>query len=126
MISRATDAEIAARRARQRRVAAHRAAKTKATIERRAVAPAPQAPQQAVSEVLNVFRREYDLLTEGEQITFERAVKAYVLGRLTANEWRNFTRAIRASYLASMPPEPPIGGGRVKAKDRWVSPPQGW
>jgi hypothetical protein len=98
MISRTSDAEIAARRARQRRVAAvraaKRAAKTEAAIKRRARTDALQAPQQAVSEVLNVFRREYDLLTEGEQIAFERAVKAYVLGRMTVDEWRNVTRSM--------------------------------
>jgi hypothetical protein len=129
MISRVSDAEIEARRARQRRVAAYRAAKraakTEAAINRRVKPDEPQARQQDVSEVLNIFRREYDLLTEGEQIAFEKIVRAYVVGKVSLDEWRNVTKAIRANYRASLPSEPPIGGW-AKPKDRWVPPPQGW
>ena len=63
-----SDAQIEARRRRQREVAAVRAAKqmakVAAAIERRREAEEPPAPQGAVSEVLNTFRREYEALTE--------------------------------------------------------------
>ena len=101
-------------------------AKTAAAIERRAGADEPQAPQREVSEILNRFRREYELLTESEQIAFEAIVKRYVVGRVSVDEWTRVTRSIRASYLTGLPVEPPIGGRMVKAKDRWSPPPSGW
>ena len=101
-------------------------AKTAAAIERRAGADEPQAPQREVSEILNRFRREYKSLTESEQIAFEAIVKRYVVGRVSVDEWTRVTRSIRANYLASLPPEPPIGERMVKAKDRSTSPPAGW
>ena len=129
-IVRDSDAQIEARRRRQRAItaarAANRMAKSVAAIERRVKAEEPQAPQRAVSEILNHFRREYESLTESEQIAFEAIVKRYVVGRVSVDEWTRITRSIRASYLAGLPPEPPIGGRRVKAKDRSTSPPAGW
>jgi hypothetical protein len=130
MISRVSEAQIAARRLRQNAVAAARArkrmAKAAATIERRAKSEEPHVPPEWFSAVLNVFRREYDVMTEGEQIAFEAVVKQYVLGRVAVDEWCNVTRSIRANYMASLPPEPPSGGRGLRAKDRWVPPPQGW
>ncbi len=125
-----SDAQIEARRRRQRAVAAARAAnrmaKTAAAIERRAGADEPQAPQREVSEILNRFRREYESLTESEQIAFEAVVKLYVVGRVSVDEWTRVTRSIRANYLAGLPPERPIGERIVKAKDRSTAPPAGW
>jgi hypothetical protein len=130
MISRVSNAQIAARRLRQSAVAAARArkrmAKAAAAIKSRAKSEEPHVPPEQFSAVLNTFRREYDTMTEGEQIAFEAVVKQYVLGRVSMNEWRNVTRSIRANYLASLPLEPPIGGRGSRAKDRWVPPPQGW
>jgi hypothetical protein len=130
MISRVSDAQIEARRLRQSAVAAARArkrmAKAAAAIERLEKAEEQHAPPEQFSAVLNTFRRDYDVMTDGEQIAFEAVVKQYVLGRVSVNEWRNVTRSIRANYMASLPPEPPIGGRRSRAKDRWVPPPQGW
>jgi hypothetical protein len=100
-------------------------AKAAAAIERRE-AEEPHAPPEQFSAVLNTFRREYDVMTDGEQIAFERVVTRYVLGRVSVDEWRNVVRSIRANYLAIMPPEPPPGRGGLRAKDRWVPPPQGW
>jgi hypothetical protein len=101
-IVRDSDAQIEARRRRQSAVAAARAAnqmaKCVATVERRGKAEEPQAPQRAVSEVLNLFRREYESLTESEQIAFEAIVKRYVVGRVSVDEWTRVTRSIRASY----------------------------
>ena len=129
-IVRDSDAQIEARRRRQRAVAAARAAnrmaKSVAAIERRGEAEEPQAPQREVSEILNRFRREYESLTASEQIAFEAIVKRYVVGRVSVDEWTRVTRSILASYLASLPPEPPIGERMVKAKDRWSPPPSGW
>ena len=125
-----SDAQIEARRRRQRAVAAVRAAKqtakAAAAIERRGEAEEPQAPQERVSEVLNIFRREYDALTEHEQLQFEGVVKRYVLGRVSVDEWVRVVRSLKASYQATLPPEPPPGERRTRAKDRWVPPPQGW
>jgi hypothetical protein len=101
-------------------------AQAAAAIERRGAAEEPHAPPEQFSAVLNTFRREYDVITEGEQIAFEAVVKQYVLGRVTTDEWRSVVRSIRASYQASLPREPPPGGCGVRAKDRWVPPPQGW
>jgi hypothetical protein len=129
-IVRDSEAQIKARQRRQRAVAAARAAnrmaKSVAAIERRGEAEELQAPQPAVSEILNRFRREYESLTDSEQIAFEAIVKRYVVGRVSVDEWTRVTRSIRASYLAGLPPEPPIGGRMAKAKDRWSPPPSGW
>jgi hypothetical protein len=129
-IVRDSDAQIEARRSRQRAVvaarAANRMAKAVTAIERRREAEEPHAPQREVSEVLNLFRRECESLTESEQNAFEAIVKRYVVGRVSVDDWTRVTRSIRASYLAGLPPEPPIGERRVKAKDRSTSPPAGW
>ena len=101
-------------------------AKTAAAIERRAGADEPQAPQREVSEILQLLQREYELLTESEQIAFEAVVKLYVVGRVSVDEWTRVTRSIRANYLAGLPPERPIGERIVKAKDRSTAPPAGW
>ena len=125
-----SDALVAARRRRQRSVAAVKAAKqmakAAAATEPRGEAKEPQAPQGAVSEVLNAFRREYDALTEPEQIQFERVVKLYVVGRVSVDKWCNVVRSLKANYQATLPPEPPPGGRLVKTKDRWSPPPAGW
>lgn len=128
-IVRDSDAQIEARRRRQRVVKAVRAAKQMAkvatAIERRGEAEEP--PQQtAVSEVLNIFKREYEALTEHEQLRFEAVVKRYVLGLVAVDEWVRVIRSIKASYQAASPPEPLPGERRTRAKDRWVPPPQGW
>ena len=86
-IVRDSDAQIEARRRRQRAIAAARAAnrmaKSAAAIERRAGADEPQAPQREVSQILRRFMREYEALTESEQIAFEAIVKRYVVGRVS-------------------------------------------
>lgn len=129
-IRRDSDAIVAARRRRQNAVAAVSAAKqmakAAAAIEGWVEAEEPQAPKRAVSEVLNTFRREYDALTEPEQIQFERVVKLYVVGRVSVDKWCNVVRSLKANYQATLPPEPPPGGRIVKAKDRWTPPPAGW
>ena len=71
-------------------------AKTAAAIERRAGADEPQAPDE-VWEILNRFRREYESLTESEQIAFEAIVKRYVVGRVSVDEWTRVTRSIRGT-----------------------------
>jgi hypothetical protein len=126
-ILRDSDAIVAARRRRQSAVAAVRAAKqmakAAAAIERRVEAGDPP-PQRAVSEVLNFFRREYDALTEHEQVRFEVVVQRYVAGRVSVDEWVRVVRSLRASYRATLSPEPPRGGRMLKAKD--CCPPAGW
>jgi hypothetical protein len=101
-------------------------AKTVTAMKRRGEAEDAPAPQRAVSEILNRFRREYESLTESEQIAFEAIVKRYVVGRVSVDEWTRVTRSIRAIHLAGLPLEPPIGGRMGKAKDRSTSPPAGW
>jgi hypothetical protein len=130
-IVRDSDAEIQARRRRQLVVtgvrAARRMAKAMAAIERRGVEPGePRAPQERVSEVLNLFRREYEALTEHEQVQFEAVVKRYAIGRVPVDEWVGVVRSLQASYRATLPPESPPGGARIKAKDCAYSPPAGW
>jgi hypothetical protein len=129
-ILRDSDAQIEARRRRQSATAAARAArlaaKVAADMERRGGAGEPQAPQERVSEVLNIFRREYEVLTEHEQLQFEAVVKRYVLGRVSVDEWIRVVRSLKASYRATLPPETPPGPMRIKAKDRAYSPPAGW
>jgi hypothetical protein len=79
-----------------------------------------------VSEVLNIFRPEYQALTEPEQIRFGSAVKLYVLARVSVADWVCIVRSLKANYQATLPPEPPPGGRIVKAKDRWTPLPAGW
>jgi hypothetical protein len=128
-IVRDSDALVAARRRRQRGVVAVRAAKQMAKVAaaiERQKKPEQPPPQERVSEVLNIFRREYEVLTEHEQLQFEAVVKRYVLGLVAVDEWVRVIRSIKASYRATLPSEPPPGGARIKAKDGAYSPPAGW
>jgi hypothetical protein len=128
-IRRLSPAKIEAREERQREIARYLAAKRMAKAANRVAGrerEGLQAPQERVSEVLNIFWREYEALTEPEQIRFESAVKLYVLGRVSVADWVCIVRSIKANYQATLPPEPPPGGRIVKAKDRLSSSPAGW
>ena len=122
--------KIEARQRRQRAVQAARAAggmaKVAKRIKRRAGGHEPQAPSGAFSEILNLFKAEYEGLNEDERAQFESVVTRYVAGRLSVDEWTRFSRSVRAAYKARLPLEPKPGTRIVKAKDRWVPPPQGW
>jgi hypothetical protein len=123
--------KIEARQRRQQKVQAARAAKrmtkTVTAIRRRTTGTGePQAPSGAFSQVLNLFRAEYESLSEDEACEFESVVNRYLAGRLSVDEWTRFSRSVRAAYKARLPLEPKPGTRSVKAKDRWVPPPQGW
>ena len=128
-IRRLSPAKIDAREKRQREITRYRAAKRMAKATDRVAGQktereGPLAPQERVSEVLRIFRREYEALTEPEQIRFESAVKLYVVGRVSVADWARIVRSLKANYRAALPPEPPPGRG-TRAKDRRLSPPQG-
>jgi hypothetical protein len=130
-IRRLSPAKIDAREKRQREISRYRAAKRMAKAAdhiagREREREGSQAPQERVSEVLRIFKREYEALTEPEQIRFEAVVKLYVLGRVSLDEWVRVVRSLKAGYQATFPPEPPPGGARIKVKDRAYSPPAGW
>ena len=112
--------KIEARQRRQQAVqaatAAKRMTKTVTAIKRRAGADEPQAPAGVFSQVLNLFRAEYDGLNEDERAQFESVVRNYVTGRLSVDEWTRFSRSVRAAYKARLPPEPKPGTRIVKAK----------
>jgi hypothetical protein len=114
-IPRDSDALIAARRRRQNAVAAvgeaKPMAKAAAAIERRVEAREPEAPQERVSDVLNAFRREYDALTEHQQLRFERIVKRYALGRVSVDEWVRVIRSLRQAIGRHCGPSRRRAGG---------------
>jgi hypothetical protein len=103
-IRRLSQPKIEARQRRQRAVqaarAASRMAKTVTVMTCRAGADEPQAPAGAFSQIVNLFRSEYDGLTEPEQLQFEAVVKNYVTGRVSVDEWIRFSRSVRAAYRA--------------------------
>lgn len=112
--------KVEARQRRQRVVQAARAAKqmtkTVTAIRRRTGIDAPQVSSTAFSEVLNVFKAEYQSLSEDEACEFELVVNRYVAGRLSVDEWTRFSRSVRAAYKARLPLEPKPGTRSVKAK----------
>jgi len=100
-IRRLSPAKIDAREKRQREITRYRAAKRMAKATDRVAVQktereGPLAPQERVSEVLRIFRREYEALTEPEQIRFESAVKLYVVGRVSVADWARIVRSLKS------------------------------
>lgn len=121
-IRRLSPAKIDAREKRQREIARYRASKKIARAgdrigrrgsEHEKGAP---APQECVSEVLRIFRREYEAMSEVEQEQFLEMIRLYVARRMKQDEWIAVARAVKARFLAMLPLSPPPGLGGLRNK----------
>jgi hypothetical protein len=128
-IRRLSPAKIDAREYRQREIARYRAAKRMATTAdhvagREREREGPQAPQERVSEVQRIFRREYEAMSEVEQEQFLELIRLYVVGRMKQDEWIAVGRAVKARFIAMLPLSPPPG--TRSSRNKGGGAPGGW
>jgi hypothetical protein len=129
-IRRLSPAKIDAREKRQREIARYRASKKMARagdrIGRRGREDEKGAPpsQERVSEVLRIFRREYEAMSEVEREQFLELIRHYVARRMKQDEWIAVARAVKARFLAMLPVSQPPGSGRLR--DKGGGAPAGW